>query len=751
MVHQIVRFPRCLRRWLIIGLSPSLLLAQTAPAPSSEGNSSANSDEVFALPEFTVETTARRDDYIASEATSGTRTGAQIIDLPYNVQVLTREFLQDFQLFDVEQQLMFASNYGPRDREYGVVTGNRLRGFEPVILRDGFSRAGPPDLSNANQVEIIMGPQSTLYGQASPGGLINYISKRPRHNPAYRLSTVWGSYEFQRHDLEATGPVYKDKLFYLFTGGYSYNRTELDYVFQRLAAYTFSLSYKLSPNTTITGYWEQQKQKQNRGTGLPGLLVGSRPSASNPLIRSGGVVTSSYLPLAHFNQMGPNDHLDRNYDGANVLIEHRFNSAWSGRVNLQKFWKDFEQKRWSSGLNYVPETGRLTSRTPFREIQDDRATAVQADLLGRFTTGSFKHSLLFAGDYSHEVYSDDQFQLSTADVNALPSSVRFLDPTNPDWTPADYSKVTRATALSRREFTNTGLLASYRLTFWNDRLATMASVRHSEVESKVRNDATTAKPGDGTDKANTYSTGFNLKLAGDSLLLFANYSTSFDPQVLVDQGTGQVQRPEKGKGPEAGFKGIFFDQRVSYTVSLYEITKDNISTPNPDYDASTSAPGVPQYLGQGQNRVRGVDFSASARLTDDLTLLGSFGYLDSEITKSPDAPQNLGDVLTLVPDMTASGAVRYTFSHGFLKGLRIGANATYTGRTVINAATATRAREEHGPVQLYGGFVAYSWKTGHFRHTLSANVLNVFDKFYLNSNDKIGRGREIRGSYVLSF
>lgn len=736
---------------LAVGGAALSLPAQTAATSGTTTNTATSSEEVIALPEFAVSASSQRDAYISSEATSGTRTGEEIINLPYNVQVLTREFIQDFQLFDTEQQLMFASNYGPRDREYGVVTGNRLRGFEPVILRDGFSRAGPPDVSNFNQVEVILGPQSTLYGQASPGGMINYVSKRPKTTAQARLSSVFGSYDFQREDIEATGPLYRNKLFYMVTAGYSYNRTEQAYVFQRTIPYTLALTLKPTEKTTVSVYWEQQRLQQNRGSGTPGLLVGSKASGTNPLVRTGGVVYNSYLPLAHFNQMGPNDHLNRSYAGANMLVEHRFSSVWSGRVNLQKYWKEFDENRWSSGINYVPETGRLTSRTPFREEQHDRAFAAQFDLLGRFQTGVVKHALLFAGDYSNEVFEDDQYQLSTADITALPATQRYLDPTNADWTPADYSKVTRFTSRSLRKFTNSGALLSERMFFWQDRLIAMGSVRHAEVTSRVRDEAKATVPGVSTDRADTYSVGFNLKLAGDALLLFANYGTSFSTQVTVDQGTGKVQPAEKGHGPEVGFKGILLNQRLSYTASVYEIVKDHIATSNPDYDATTSAPGVPQYLTNGQNRVRGFDFNATARLTDNLTLLAAFGYLDAKVTAAPDAAQTVGDDMILVPPMTASGVVRYAFTSGLLKGVRIGANYTYTGETLINAATATRAREQHAPVQLYGAFASYGWKTGRFRHSLSFNLLNAFDKFYLNSNDKVGRGREFRGSYTLSF
>lgn len=152
------------------------VLPPPAPAPTGE--------EVVTLTEFQVAATSVRDEYIASEAVSGTRTGAKILELPYNVQVLTSQFMEDFQVFDENnyRPLQYVPNYAPDN-------GGRLRGFSPQTLRDGFSRAGPSAIANTQQIEVIMGPQSTLYGHVSPGGLVNYVSKQPpshRRDPADR-------------------------------------------------------------------------------------------------------------------------------------------------------------------------------------------------------------------------------------------------------------------------------------------------------------------------------------------------------------------------------------------------------------------------------------------------------------------------------------------------------------------------------------------------------------------------------------
>jgi iron complex outermembrane receptor protein len=722
--------------------------AQSAPTPA------APTADVAVLPEFTVNTSKHIDDYVASEAISGTRTGAKILELPFGVDVLTKEFIEDFRLYEQDEQMRFSANFTSRDPDSGTGGGNRLRGFEPLQMRDGLSRTSPADLTNIAQVEIIRGPQSALYGQAEPGGIVNYISKRPKESPGYRLTLASGNYDSMRAELEATGPLIDKKLFYLVTAGYRANKTDLEHYFSRRKIYTTTFTYRFSPSTSVTAYWEQSRTTSNRGTGAVGLLVGSRQSGTNPLVRTGGVVSSVYLPLIRFNQMGPNDHYVRDYDGANLRLEHRFSPVWSARVNYEMVWKEFHQDRWSSGINYVPETGRLTSRTPFHQNQYDRAHAVQVDVLGRFRTGGVPQQILFAGDYYRQAFENQNLQYSTADIantTLLKDSMRYLDPRNPDWTPADLSRVTRFTNLQLRRFFVKGATVSYRVNLVDGRIIAMASARHNYLSVMVDDlAAANFRKGYGSHRQNTWSTGANVRLAGDGLVAYANYSTSLNTGVAVDAGTGRIQRPERGRGPEAGLKGVFAGERFAYTLAAFDIEKDNIATPNPDYVAGVSSAGVPQFLGQGREQGRGVDLSFSARVTPALTVLGSVGYVDAKIRQHETASL-IGDRLTLVADKTASAVVRYSFLRGPLKNLRIGSSWTYTGGTLVSAATATRSREFHSPYQLVNAFASYVWRQDRFRHSVSLNGNNVFDKFYLNPSNKLGRGRETSVTYSVSF
>jgi hypothetical protein len=87
-----------------------ILSAQgVAPAPAPKDA------DVTVLPEFKVDTGRHIDEYVASEAISGTRTGAKILELPFGVEVLTKEFIEDFRLYEQDEQMRFTRLRAPAD------------------------------------------------------------------------------------------------------------------------------------------------------------------------------------------------------------------------------------------------------------------------------------------------------------------------------------------------------------------------------------------------------------------------------------------------------------------------------------------------------------------------------------------------------------------------------------------------------------------------------------------------------------
>jgi len=202
----------------LVALTTSALVAQNAPdSPTTAA------EAPVVLTPFSVSASQDKG-YRASNSVSGSRIDTPIKDLPFALQAFTADFITDInphELFDI---VRFSPGVTTRSGDFtGGNSGNfSIRGFPTGAnpLRNGF--AGPPLIDSVNiaRVEVVKGPASFLYGQLSPGGLVNIITKKPL---AIRQTTVrqeFGSDEYLRTQLDTTGPLGNTNVFYRVAGAW---------------------------------------------------------------------------------------------------------------------------------------------------------------------------------------------------------------------------------------------------------------------------------------------------------------------------------------------------------------------------------------------------------------------------------------------------------------------------------------------------------------------------------------------------
>lgn len=80
-----------------------------------------------------------------------------------------------------------------------------------VYQFEGF--AVPLTFNNVENIEVLRGPQGTLYGRNAFGGVINITTKQPTNTPQGTISIGLGNYEQQRYQASYAAPIIKDKLF----------------------------------------------------------------------------------------------------------------------------------------------------------------------------------------------------------------------------------------------------------------------------------------------------------------------------------------------------------------------------------------------------------------------------------------------------------------------------------------------------------------------------------------------------------
>lgn len=199
------------------------------------------------------------DGYDVDEATTATRTDTPLRDVPQSIQVVPQQVIEDQGVTRISDALRNVSGVTPQ-RDIGNVSDRfNIRGFEDArTLRNGF-RSGLQDRGFApvtvapntvERIEVLKGPASVLYGQVEPGGLINYVTKKPLDNPFYNLEFTAGNFGFIEPAIDLTGALTEDKkLAYRFNVSYQNGGSFRDFVDSEILSIAPVISYNFSDAT----------------------------------------------------------------------------------------------------------------------------------------------------------------------------------------------------------------------------------------------------------------------------------------------------------------------------------------------------------------------------------------------------------------------------------------------------------------------------------------------------------------------
>src|SRR5258708_4996481 len=397
------------------------LHAQSAPDTSTSTSSAAiaaGKDDAIELSPFEVASKPNRG-YVSSESMTGTRVATLIKDLPFNVNVLTSEFFDDFALFELNENLAYISSFNGLDQGGGY----NLRGFnQSYQLRDGFFRLGRYGVSNVDRVEVIKGPNASIYGQTQPGGEINMISKSPKWTQWEKASLSVGSYGTDRATVEATGPFSSNRNSFLGKTAYiavlgTYERT-YDKAFSALRNKEAfgAITHKFSDSTQLTLQAEYFLRYQHAPINpMPYYFDPnySDPTTINPTTtKTVGRFTGIAYDLNRLSQTGPNAYQNRGYNAVTAIFETRFNEVWSFRSGLNAGHAHNWNFNNVNNQTFNIVTQSIAKGAPSMGLIDEVPVNVQADLLA--------HYFLF----NRKVENRDLFTFDVADY------YRF-DPTRP--------------------------------------------------------------------------------------------------------------------------------------------------------------------------------------------------------------------------------------------------------------------------------------------------------------------------------
>ena len=277
------------------------------------------------LPEITVRDSTEpgspyNTQYIRPNTSTATKTNTPVMETPFSVQVLPRQILQDQQAIRLDSVLQNVSGVTHMPTNQGGSDGFVIRGFSSdTTYRNGVfmpnSLGGGTvkrEMANIEEVQVLKGPGSILFGRADPGGIINTVTKQPLATPYYSLQQQAGSFDFYRTTVDATGPLMKDnRLLYRLNLSYENSGSFRDFVNNKSVFIAPIVRLNISPQTQITAELEYQSFKNVADPGIPNM--GSRPAN----------VPRSLFAGEPNNNRNPGD---RYFVGVNW--SHMFNNDW---------------------------------------------------------------------------------------------------------------------------------------------------------------------------------------------------------------------------------------------------------------------------------------------------------------------------------------------------------------------------------------------------------------------------------------
>lgn len=771
--------PRCSRSLTALGVLCAFasLHAQT-PAAKPAG-----ADDTVRLSPFEVSATANKG-YGASETMTGSRVRTQIIDLPYSVNVMTSEFLSDFGIFELSDNVSHIGGFTGLD-----VGGNfMLRGFASSNqLRDGFFRLGRYGSSNIDRIEVIKGSSAAIYGRTSPGGMMNMISKAPKDQAAQELKFNYGGYNTQRVTLEATGPLFPDLLGntrYVLTGSTYQRDFQSEFARIRNEEYYFAGDHVFKDGSKLTLTGEFFFQQRSSPEASAPLVIDAKGTAST----ADDTVVGYALNLGKVNAYGPNSELNRGSSGFNAIYEKQLSPIFSARVSTNIYtarrW-DFNQNTGWGAITINPAVAAApTSQrgaTPARGRIYEDGGAFQGDILAHYFTNDHKieHRTLVTLDINDYFRYDPTLSFggsTNPDIVAwnLVRKVTLDNDFNPVGPVAYFPKTAKEspgevlTRDTRRRTTLIGGLLRQQTSLFDGRLLAFAGVRFDQIHYRHKDKFTAASSftpfipdyvvGQTIDRKLTAAKpnfGVNYKIK-ENFRVFANYSESY----FVNQGdtpldiANPAYKAETADGWDYGFKGSLLNDRLTYTLCGFYINRYNVSVTDTVETPLGSGNFVQVSRRDGDQLVRGFEADVNWLMTDEVSLLASYGSVNSIVTDfGTSFPEAVGRKVQFVAPYNGSVSVKYSPSHGIWKNFSANLGVTFVGATptelpnagdtltttpvtgvrVVTAATGQFALKAPA-YNIWSFGMRYTLKTkNNLSHTIGLNVNNLFDADYFKA------------------
>ena len=656
------------------------------------------------------------NDYKVDNASGAMRTSTSLLDTAQSVTVITDTIVNEQLATTLGEVLTNDASLtaGSKQRNREVFN---LRGFQlsssTGYLRDGhqhWSHYQQP-IEILEQVEVIKGPSSILYGQSGPGGLVNMVTKKPTAQTLFSASADVDQHGSTRFMLDAGGAL-----------------TEAEDLRARGVLVKQDVEY-----------WREYQNGDNRERDrFLGALVVDYDISDNALVRvhydrtddEAGLDTGAWIDN-DANIIGDDKTIrDMSWAFTDITVENMgidfkvfLTDNW--QVNLGYNEQTFERQRFESAPRKPSDfiEGDSYQSRPYDRFDDWHFKTAFIDFIGEFETVGLHHQLLVGVNSLDYYYGQLRTSADTINFSA--------DQNEPNRPNISYKS---DDTISSSAYDYYGIYIQDLISFSPEWQLSLGG--RYDKQSKENSNSESFVPKVGV-----------LYHPNASATVYASYSEGFEPQneTLVndkDVNNGMKLDAITSEQKEIGVKWQLFDDRLMLSGALFDISKtgtlvsEDLINPIGDITSITTQ--------AGEQRHKGFELAAQGAATDRLFVMASTMYLDANYERDEKLE---GKRPTDAPKWSASLWTRYELNDA----VAFNAGAFYEGeRFADNANTVTK--EGYTRVDIGA---TYKLNLNNNDINLRLNIENLFDKNYLAggglNNVTVGEGTSVRLAAQFSF
>ncbi|MGY1490813.1 TonB-dependent receptor [Methylobacillus pratensis] len=668
-------------------------------------------EEVTTLPETTVQ--VHKENKYKVERSANQKFTSSLQDTPKTISVITEDVIKDSGSLTLQDALRTTPGitFGVGEGGSGGAMSDRpfIRGYDAQssIFVDGFR-----DLATQNRevfaierVEVIKGPGGAFDGQGSAGGSINIITKKAKADNFTSGTIGIGTDSYRRATFDGNYMLRDEAAIRLVGMVHDADTPGRDNVDVKRWGFMPSLTLGLTGPTTATVSWYH-------------MQTDDMPDRGFPFLNGEPIHVSKDNFFGYTNR----DYQKTRADIGTLELKHAFSNDVVLR-NISRYGVS-ENKYVMTSPGGAAANFPFLTRTNHARNVETTTIANMTDLSFAFTTGSVKHKM----NAGVQVARDVTYQYRNVNVTGVNPLVNAYDPDNrapagvADVVFPDDKENNRSATLSKSIY-------AFDSIEFNEKWLLNAGIRYDKFESQRHTNILSATPTSpevavkSDDGIFNYQLGVVYKLQPNGNI-YATYATSSVPVGISNGVTGpdnssevalntQDLDPERVKSFEVGTKWDVLDG-LALNAAIFH-------TKRTDTRLTNAATGLLDNV--GETKVKGVEFGAAGRITDQWNVFAGYTYMDSEQVKVGNVPTNKGNQMPTVARHNAS----FWTTYQLLPQLTVGGGAFYLDDVYVNVQNTLKV-----PSYLrLDAMAAYKFDE---RVSLQLNVQNLTDKRYFSNS-----------------